>query len=380
MTENSVFNIICADMSDHTTMKGRGTAQNPAVRYLGSETSIVDDGWCTIEQLIEETSLSPSTVLNPDKSRSLITSNKSPDIPFDQSINPYRGCEHGCVYCYARPTHAYLDLSPGLDFETKIFYKTNVVELLRQELGKPSYRCRPIAIGTNTDPYQPAEKQHQVTRQILEFLLAHKHPVSIVTKGNLILRDLDLLNKLAALDLVSVAISVTTLQTELKTRLEPRAASHQARLRVVERLTESKIRTGVMVAPIIPMLNDHEIEQIVSQSARAGAQFASYVMVRLPLEVESLFQEWLHAHYPHKADRVMNRIRDLHGGRTSSSEFGIRMRGSGSYAKMIRSRFETATRKYGLDQPRAENLVNAERANRLRTDLFEPPGREKAFF
>ena len=323
----------------------------------------------------------PKTEVLPDRTRSLITTNQSPDVPFDRSINPYKGCEHGCVYCFARPTHAFLDLSPGLDFETKIFYKIDPVERLQEALNHPNYSCRPIAMGTNTDPYQPVEKNLGVTRKILETLLEYRHPVSIVTKGVLILRDLDVLQELANLDLASVAISITTLQNDLKTKLEPRTASPSARLRIVRTLAEANVPVGAMVAPIIPMLNDHELEAIVERSVEAGASFIGYIMIRLPLEVRSLFEDWLNEHYPLKSARIMNRIRDLHGGREYVAQFGQRMRGTGVYAELIRKRFEVAKSKSGLTDNRTiertsneqGNLfVNARGVEPLRTDLFRP--------
>jgi DNA repair photolyase len=306
-----------------------------------------------------------STQLFPDRTRRLITRNESPDITFDRSINAYKGCEHGCVYCFARPTHAYLDLSPGIDFETRIFYKTGVREALLEELGKPGYQCRPIAMGTNTDPYQPAERTRRITRTILEVLLEHGHPVTLVTKGQLILRDLDLLTELARRELVSVAVSITTLDNTLKTRLEPRTASPAARLRMVRELGAAGVPTAVMVAPVIPFLNDHELEAIVSAAADAGACGANYILLRLPHEVKSLFQSWLEVHYPDKAERVMNAIRASRGGKAYDARWGTRMRGEGVFADLIASRFALAAKKSGL---------NREHRPALRTDRFVAPG------
>ena len=365
-------------------IKGRGATRSPKPRFLNTTTVPVDDGW-KAQDLIncEFSGKAPGTHLFPDKTRTLITTNQSPDVPFNQSINPYKGCEHGCVYCFARPTHAFLDLSPGLDFETKIFYKTNPVDRLREALDNPRYVCEPIAMGTNTDPYQPAEKELRVTRRILETLLNYRHPVSIVTKGVLILRDIDILQELAKHELVSVAISVTTLQTELKTKLEPRTASPNARLRVVRTLSSAEIPVGVMVAPIIPMLNDHELEKIVHESAKEGAEFAGYIMIRLPLEVRPLFEEWLEQHYPMKASRIMNRIRDLHRGREYTARFGERMRGSGIYAELISKRFALALSKSGLPsfssdlQPEGGErrlFANTRGTGALRTSRFQRPG------
>ncbi|MEZ5560836.1 MAG: PA0069 family radical SAM protein [Pseudomonadales bacterium] len=345
-------------------MKGRGTSSNPASRYLARQSAAVDDGWAGVEDDAPVPSV--ATQLFPDRTRTLLTTNRSPDIPFDRSINPYKGCEHGCVYCFARPTHAYLDLSPGVDFETRIFFKTGVRERLLDELGRPSYQPRTIAMGTNTDPYQPAEKQQRVTRTILEVLLEHRHPVSIVTKGQLILRDLDLLGELAQLGLVSVALSITTLDNDLKTRLEPRAASAAARLRTVATLARAGVPVGVMVAPVIPFLNDHEMERIVAAAASAGAGSAGYILLRLPLEVRDLFVQWLNDHYPLKAERIMAAIRASRGGRDYDATWGSRMRGEGPVAQLIERRFAAALKRNGLDVP--------DRGTTLRTDLFRAPG------
>ena len=347
-------------MNEQRPLKGRGAISNPAGRFETTPSVAVDDGWGPHDD--EFPTPDPRTTFLPDKTRNIIARNSSPDIPFEHSINPYKGCEHGCVYCYARPTHAFLDLSPGLDFETKIFFKTNPVERLREALDAPGYRCRALAIGTNTDPYQPGERRYRVTRRVLETLLAYRHPVTIVTKGALILRDLDVLRELAALDLTSVAISVTTLDNALKTKLEPRTASPSARLRVVRELAAAGVPVGVMVAPVIPVINDGEIETIVSHAAQAGAQFVGYVMLRLPYEVKDLFAEWLVEHYPLAAEHVMNRVRDLRGGKAYQAEWGTRMRGQGVYADLIAKRFEVALRKNGLDK--------SPKRMELRTDLF----------
>lgn len=341
--------------------KGRGAVSNPAGRFDNERSEVVDDGWSSGEAP-EFPASSPKTSFFPDRTKNLIATNASPDIPFDQSINPYKGCEHGCVYCYARPTHAYLDLSPGLDFETRIFYKTNVVELLREALDHPRYTCSTIAMGTNTDPYQPAEKRFRITRRVLETLLAYRHPVSITTKGSLVLRDLDLLRQLAEQDLVSVMVSVTTLDNALKTKLEPRTASPAARLRVVEAMAEAGVPVAVMAAPMIPMINDHELEAIVEAAANAGATTVRYILLRLPFEVADLFREWLVEHYPLKAEHVMNRVQDMRGGREYRSEWGTRMRGEGAFAELLAKRHAIATRKYGLDSEMPT----------LRTDLFRP--------
>ena len=346
--------------------KGRGAVSNPAGRFDTSRSEVVDDGWFGGETA-EFSASSPKTSFFPDKTKNLIATNTSPDIPFDQSINAYKGCEHGCVYCYARPTHAYLDLSPGLDFETKIFYKTDVLARLEQALDHPRYVCSTIAMGTNTDPYQPAEKQFRITRQMLETLLAYRHPVTITTKGSLVLRDLDLLRQLAERELVSVMVSITTLDNGLKTKLEPRTASPAARLRVVEAMADAGVPVAVMAAPMIPIINDHELEAIVEAGANAGATTVRYILLRLPFEVKDLFREWLDEHYPLKAEHVMNRVRDMRGGRDYRSEWGKRMRGEGAFAELLAKRHAVATRKHGLDLALPE----------LKTDLFRPKRRQR---
>lgn len=342
--------------------KGRGATLNPGGRYLPTASEAVDDGW----GLEDAPAPAPGTEFHADRTMRIITRNKSPDVPFDRSINAYKGCEHGCVYCFARPTHAYLDLSPGLDFETKIFYKTNVRELLLKEIGARSYKCRPIALGTNTDPYQPVEKRLRITRTILEVAVECGHPISIVTKGQLVLRDLDLLEKLAERGLVSVALSVTTLSNALKVKLEPRTSSPAARLRAIAALHRRGVPTAVMVAPVIPFVNDHEIEAIVSQAAAAGAQAAGHVLIRLPLEVKDLFEAWLAEHCPQKAKRVMAAIYDARGGKAYDAAWGKRMRGEGPFADLVSARMAAARRRSGLDKKRLAPL---------RTDLFTPPGR-----
>jgi DNA repair photolyase len=303
------------------------------------------------------------TTLHIDRARTIIARNKSPDIPFSQSINPYRGCEHGCIYCYARATHSYLDLSPGRDFETEIFYKPNAVELLRKELAAARYEASPIALGTNTDPYQPVERQLGVTRGILELLLERQHPATIVTKSALILRDIDVLRALAERELVAVFVSLTTLDDELKRRMEPRTAGPKQRLGVMRQLAGAGIPTGVMTAPIIPALNDHELENMLEAAARHGADSAGYVLLRLPHEVEPLFVEWLREHYPDRADHVLSLLRQLHGGVLYDGQFHGRQRGRGQFAALLEARFRKARRRYGLD-----------REVKLRTDRFVAPG------
>ncbi len=355
-------------LSDRQVHKGRGAVSNAASRFLPTRSVPVADGWA-VER---ETGPRPGTTLLPDRTVRLITKNRSPDIPFDRSINAYKGCEHGCVYCFARPTHAFLDLSPGLDFETRIFYKTDVRNRLEAEMGRRGYECRPLAMGTNTDPYQPAEKDLQITRQILETMLEWRHPVTIVTKGQLILRDLDLLGEMANLDLVHVSVSVTTLRNELKTKLEPRTASPSARLRMIESLHGAGVPVGAMLAPVIPFVNDQEIEAIVAACARAGARKAAYILLRLPREVGPLFQEWLDEHYPLKASRVESAVREMRGGKLYRSGWGQRMRGSGPMAELIGSRFAKALK--------ANGLGGDERMGELRCDLFQPPGYQESLF
>lgn len=357
-------------MNDRRLLKGRGSLSNPAGRFDKTTCVAEDDGW---EPVNDESfpSPDPRTEFFPDRTRNIIATNQSPDIPFDQSINPYKGCEHGCIYCYARPTHAYLDLSPGLDFETKIFFKTEPVKRLREAFETPGYQCRTLAIGTNTDPYQPGEKTHRVTRRLLETLLEYRHPVSITTKGKLVLRDLDLLGELAVHGLVSVAISITTLETNLKARLEPRTASPAARLRMVRELAGAGIPVGVMMAPVIPFINDNEIEDIVAATADAGAVAVHYIMLRLPFEVKDLFAEWLAEHYPLKAEHVMNRLRDLHGGKPYRAGWGARMRGRGPYAELVARRFKLARLRHGLE---------GSRPPALRTDLFRRSFEQRSLF
>jgi DNA repair photolyase len=322
-------------------VKGRAVAANPPSRFHDRHTESLDDGW---ETQASELSVSRTELIR-SASQSVLVYNNSPDVPFDCSLNPYRGCEHGCVYCFARPTHAYLDCSPGLDFETKIFYKPNAAALLERELGKPSYRCQPIALGVNTDAYQPAERKLKITRGILEVLLAHKHPVGIVTKSALIERDRDLLTELASQNLAHVMVSVTTLDRTLSRTMEPRAAAPQRRLEMIRVLREAGIPVGVLVAPVIPVLNDHELESIVANAREVGALTAGYVMLRLPHEVKDMFESWLEIHVPLKARHVMNRIRDMCNGREYDSRFGRRMRGSGVYAQLIQKRFQSALKR-----------------------------------
>lgn len=330
--------------------KGRGAASNRSGRYERHEREVFDDGWDTID----EPQVPLRTKVLPDASRTVITRNKSPDLGFDRSINVYRGCEHGCVYCFARPTHAFLGLSPGLDFESRLFYKPDAARLLEEALLKPGYECRVMAMGTNTDPYQPIEREYRVTRSILEVLSDCDHPVGIVTKSGLVVRDIDILAPMAARGLALVCISVTTLDRRLARLLEPRAPTPARRIETIRRLADAGIPTGVMAAPTIPGLTDHELEDILGAARDAGAQSASYVLLRLPLEIADLFVEWLQTHRPDRASRVLGLMRQAHGGKVYESAFGRRMSGKGPYAEMLAKRFETACRRFGLAEKRPE--------------------------
>jgi DNA repair photolyase len=319
----------------------------------------VDDGWGGLEDPPPRV---PTTLI-PDDSRSVIATNDSPDIPFDRSVNPYRGCEHGCVYCYARPSHAWLGLSPGLDFETRILYKPRAAELLASELGRPGYRCQPITLGGNTDPYQPAERKLGLTRAVLEVLRDWRHPVSVVTRSWLVERDLDLLAELAAEGLASVRVSVTTLDNTLSRRMEPRAPAPRRRIEAIRRVAEAGVPVGVLFAPVIPGLNDPEMEAVLAEARAAGAGSAGYVLLRLPRELGSLVEEWLALHYPEKAARVMALVRETHGGKAYDAAFGTRMRGTGAVADLIADRFRLACRRLGLGDPPP-----------LDSSRFRPPG------
>jgi DNA repair photolyase len=323
---------------------GRGAVSNPVGRFESKRTELLDDGWGNLDEELPPL----ATTVQPEPARTIIARNKSPDISFDQSINPYRGCEHGCIYCYARPSHAYLNLSPGLDFETKLFYKTDAANLLERELAAPGYRCSPITLGANTDPYQPIEREYRVTRSVIEVLAKHQHPLSIVTKGAMVERDIDLLAPMAALNLVMVFISVTTLNNQLKRTLEPRTASPAARLRTIRGLTAAGIPVGVLVAPVIPVLTDAELENILEASAAAGARSAGYVLLRLPHELKQLFRDWLEHNEPLKAKHVLTRMQAMRGGRDYDSSFGRRQSGEGEYATLLQQRFRRACAKFGL--------------------------------
>jgi DNA repair photolyase len=337
---------------------GRGAQTNRSGRFEPISYESADDGWeslCELEALTTEVQEVPA--------RRIITRNDSPDIGFDRSVNPYRGCEHGCIYCFARPTHAFLGLSPGLDFETKLFAKTNAGQALERELADPSYRVDTIAIGTNTDPYQPIERRYRIMRRILDVLSAANHPVGIVTKSALVLRDLDILKSMAARGLVKVALSVTTLDRKLARAMEPRASTADKRLETLERLVDAGIPTAIMVAPVIPGLNDMEMERILERAAAIGVKNAGYVLLRLPLEIGDLFTEWLKANCPDRASRVLSLMRSTRGGKLYDAKWGERMTGDGPYAWMIGRRFELAAKRLGLNETSVE----------LRTDLFTPP-------
>ena len=346
-------------MAASAPLRGRGTTSNPHNRFAPNCSVAEDDGW------YQEVPLTQGTEVRIETAKSIITRNNSPDLPFDRSINPYRGCEHGCIYCYARPSHAYWDLSPGLDFETKLIAKTNAAAVLEQQLSKPGYVCAPINLGSNTDPYQPIEREQQLTRRLLEVLLRYRHPVTIVTKGSLILRDLDLLTELAQQRLVKVMISLTTLDDELKRTLEPRAAAPKARLRAIRVLTEVGVPVGVLCSPMIPMINDSELEHLLEAAKANGAVSAAYMMLRLPLEVAPLFEQWLQDHYPQRASHVLSLIRQSRGGELYDSRFGARMRGEGVFAELLAQRFNKTIRRLGL---------NLRERYSLDCSAFCPPG------
>jgi DNA repair photolyase len=343
---------------DPERRRGRGAATNRSGRFEKEERILLDDGWGSLDDLPPI-----RTTVQEERARKIITTNDSPDISFDRSINPYRGCEHGCAYCFARPTHAYMGLSPGLDFETRLFAKPGAAKLLERELAKPGYAPQTIAIGTNTDPYQPIERRYRIMREVLEVLDAANHPVGIVTKSALVLRDIDILSRMAERNLCKVALSVTTLDRRLARAMEPRAATPERRIAALRLLSEAGVPTTVMVAPIIPALNESEIERILDAAAAAGVGEAGYVLLRLPLEVRDLFKEFLEREYPDRAKHVMSVIRSMRGGKDYDSSWGSRMKGEGPYAWQIGRRFEMACRRLGLNRARRQ----------LRTDLFRPP-------
>ncbi len=327
--------------------RGRGAVSNASSRYDAEARIPFDDGWQSLEDLPPL-----KTVTREERARKIITRNDSPDIGFDRSINPYRGCEHGCIYCFARPTHAYHGMSPGLDFETQLFVKPDAPELLRKELAAPGYSPRVMAMGTNTDPYQPIERKWKLTRRILEVLSETNHPVGIVTKSNLVLRDLDILAPMAAKGLAKVAISITTLDPKLARAMEPRAPTPPRRLEAIRELSRAGIPTAIMTAPIVPAINDSEIERLLDAGAAAGATEAGFVMLRMPLEIKDLFREWLREHFPDKEKHVISLIRDIHGGKDYDSTWGLRQRGTGPYAWSVARRFELACNKLGLNKRR----------------------------
>ncbi len=339
--------------------KGRGAVSNTAGRFERQAAQAFDDGW-TPE---DPAPLAADTTLTPEAARTIITRNTSPDLNFDRTVNPYRGCEHGCIYCYARPNHAYAGLSPGRDFETRIFFKPDAARLLEQEFAHPGYAPETLVLGGVTDVYQPAERTLRITRALLEVCRATRHPVGLVTKSALVLRDLDILAPMAADGLAKVAVSVTTLDPRLARTMEPRAAAPHRRLSTIRALSEAGVPVTVMVAPLIPALNDPEIEAILEAAAEAGARGAGYVALRLPLEIKDLFAEWLETHRPDAARRIMGLVSAMHGGKAYRAQFGLRQRGSGPYAELMGRRFRAAARRFGLDRPSLE----------LRTDLFRKP-------
>ncbi len=350
-----------ADHAHPDARHGRGALTNVGSRYDSERRHREDDGWDNLEQAD-----AIRTVLHNDATRSIIARNTSPDISFDRSINPYRGCEHGCVYCFARPSHAYLGFSPGLDFETQIMVKRDAAALLRKELGAKSYRAAPMGMGTNTDPYQPVERELKITRSVLEVLLETRHPLTMVTKNFLITRDIDILAEMAKLNLVKCFLSVTSLDRRLARAMEPRASTPPKRIEAIRLLNQAGIPCGVMTAPMIPALNDMELERILEAAHEAGAREAGYVLLRLPFELKEIWREWLAEHYPDRASKVMKLVQESRGGKDYEPDFGDRMRGEGAYAMLLSQRFRLATKKLGFNQRRLS----------LRSDLFTPPARD----
>ncbi|HSM10953.1 MAG TPA: PA0069 family radical SAM protein [Lysobacter sp.] len=352
-------------------VKGRGAASNVGGRFERSRAQGADDGWGSVYEDLAAAPR-PRTQVTEERARRVISRNDSPDVGFSQSVNPYRGCEHGCVYCFARPSHAYLDLSPGLDFETRLYAKTNAAERLRAELARPGYRPEPIALGINTDAYQPIERRYQVTRQLLEVLAECRHPVSFVTKSALIERDLELLAAMARERLVTVYFSVTTLDNRLAARMEPRASAPHRKLQAMRALHAAGVPVGVMVAPVVPMITDHELEQILQAAHEAGARAAGYVLLRLPHELKQVWREWLELHYPERAAHVMSLIRQMRGGKDYDSAFGSRMRGQGPFADLLARRFARAHRRLGFGRlpPLDGSRFVAPRAPSPQGDLF----------
>lgn len=351
------------DVIENRAKKGRGAVSNRSGRFERFAAERIDDGWSTAEELAEE---KPPTIVTDEFPKSIIARNTSPDIPFAQSINPYRGCEHGCVYCFARPTHAYHGLSPGLDFETKLFAKPGAARLLERELSKPGYKAKTIQLGANTDPYQPIEKKRRITRDVLEVLGRFRHPVGITTKSDMVLRDLDILAPMAADGLVGVAVSVTTLDGKLARTLEPRCPRPEKRLAAIRELSAAGVPVAVMMAPMIPGLNDHELDNVLAAAKDAGAVAAEYVLLRLPLEIHGLFEEWLDTHAPNRKSKIMKLVRETRGGKVYDSDYAQRMRGRGIYADLIRQRFHAARKRAGF-------TMNAASGFKQRTDLFTRP-------
>lgn len=329
-----------------TYRKGRGALSNPSSRFAARRAGDFDDGWDTIEEAVGE----PATTLHADPARTVISRNDSPDLGFAAAVNPYKGCSHGCIYCYARPSHEYLDLSAGLDFETRIFYKADAPQRFAEELQAPGYRCTPIMLGANTDAYQPDEKRLRITRGLLEVANSYNQPVMLTTKSALIVRDVDLLADMARRNLTSVMISVTSTSDAIKRTLEPRTASPAARFRTMARLADAGIPVGVMAAPVIPAITDSELEAILARAADAGAERAGYVLLRLPHGVKQLFRDWLAEHYPGRAEHVMSLVQQMHGGRDYNPAWGRRWTGSGPFAALLARRFELACRRHGLER------------------------------
>jgi len=345
--------------------KGRGATRNPTNRYSDYHAHSEDDGWGNLEAPLERL----PTRLLVDRARGVISRNRSPDVPFEQSINPYRGCEHGCVYCFARPTHAWLGHSPGLDFETLIYHKPDAPRRLREELARPGYRCSPIALGINTDAYQPVERRTGLTRALIEVLLEARHPFTVVTKSALVERDLDLLSEAARMNLVHVMFSIPTLDDGLARRMEPRAARPARRLQALATVVAAGVPAGVLVAPVVPVLTDAELERILEAARERGAGAAGYVLLRLPLELKELVEDWLAHHYPQRKDRILNRLREAHGGTLYQAAFGQRMRGEGAWAQMLAQRFRLAVRRLGF--PGLPSLD---------CSRFQPPGGQLKLF
>lgn len=345
-------------------IKGRGTAAKIDGRYNTYQREIVEDGW------FQEPENPPKTTVEIEHPKTIITRNQSPDLPFSQSINAYRGCEHGCIYCYARPSHAYLGLSPGLDFETKLTAKPDAAKLLKKELAAKNYQCSPISLGANTDPYQPIERDYQITRQILQVLNETRHPCHIVTKSSMVERDIDILQQMAQRDLVQVHLSVTTLDSALSRILEPRASAPKRRLQTIQTLRAAGIPVTVLIAPVIPVLTDAELEDIVKAVIQAGALDVNYILLRLPLEVSPLFESWLHTHRPDQAQHILNRIHDLRGGKNNDPRFGHRLRGEGIFADLFAQRFRNICKKLNI-----KSTISP-----LRCDLFQSPNSQMSLF